>query len=440
MVLCPDSTEIIAGIIGFCAKHRIGVVPFGGGTGVVGGQVGGQGAPDGVRPIVLSLERMSRIRRVMPDENALITDAGVTLAEIQAEAAGVNRLFPLSLASEGSCQIGGNLATNAGGVQVLRYGNARDLCLGIEAVLPDGSILHGLKTLRKDNTGYDIRNLLIGAEGTLGIITGAVLKLFPRPGATVTAMLSTSGPASAIALLRHLQDQLGDNVTAFELIKRQGVEFLRGSPGFMDPLPGDPAWRVLVEVTGAAESGLEQRAEHVMSDAFARGFAQDGVIASSETQRQSIWAIRERQPEGNRRVGAVASHDIALPIGRIAEFIRRADEHVAAIFDRLRINCFGHLGDGNLHYNIFPPEGENAADHAHLRGELRAAIHDLVHAFDGSISAEHGIGRFKTDDLIRYGDPARLAAMRAIKRALDPYGIMNPGAVLRVADAEDPGS
>lgn len=426
VVLCPDSTETIAEIIRFCAKHRIGVIPYGGGTGVVGGQV----SPDGPLPVVLSLERMRKIRAVVPEENAIISDAGVTLTEICAAAEVADRFFPLSLASEGSCQIGGNLATNAGGVQVLRYGNARDLCLGIEAVLPDGSILHGLKTLRKDNTGYDLRNLLIGAEGTLGVITGAALKLFPRPGTTITAMLSVPSPEQAIMLLRRLQDRLGDNVTAFELIKQQGVGFLRNWPGFRDPLPGDPPWRVLAEVTGPADSGLEAHFELAMEEPFDRGLTGDGIIASSVAQRADLWSVRERLPEGNRRIGAIASHDIALPIARIPEFITRGDGCVATIHPRLRINCFGHIGDGNLHYNIFPPEGERAADHAHLRSELREAVHDLVHALGGSISAEHGIGRFKTAELVKYGDPAKLAAMRAIKQALDPYGIMNPGAVL----------
>lgn len=426
IVLCPGTTERVAEITRFCARHRIGIIPQGGGTGVVGGQL----SPDLPPGIVLSLERMDEIRAVLPEENALITDAGVTLSRIREAAEAADRLFPLSLASEGSCQIGGNLATNAGGVQVLRYGNARDLCLGIEAVLPDGSILHGLKTLRKDNTGYDLRNLLIGAEGTLGIITGAALKLFPRPGTTMTTMLSATGPETAITLLRMLQDRLGDNVTAFELIKEQGIAFLRSWPDFRDPLAGNPQWRVLAEVTGPAESGLEARFERAMADAFDQGLATDGVMAASESQREELWAIRERLPEGNRRIGAIISHDIALPIARIPEFITRGDRAVAAIHAALRVNCFGHLGDGNLHYNIFPQEGGRAADHAHLRPRLREAVHDLVHTLGGSISAEHGIGRFKVGELVKYGDPTRLAAMRAIKQALDPQGIMNPGAVL----------
>ncbi|HET7409215.1 MAG TPA: FAD-binding oxidoreductase [Paracoccaceae bacterium] len=430
LVLRPDSTDTIAAIVRHCAAHRIGIVPWGGGTGLVGGQVAPAETSGGALPVVLSLERMNRVRAVVPDENAMIVEAGVILQDVQAAAAEAGRLFPLSLAAQGSCRIGGNLSTNAGGVQVLRYGNARDLCLGLEAVLPDGSVLHGLKTLRKDNTGYDLRHLLIGAEGTLGIITAAALKLYPRPGATVTAMLAVPGPAEAVSLLRHLQERLGDNVTAFELINGIGVGFLRGWLDFTDPLPGDPPWRVLTEITGPAGSGLEARAEAAMADAFERGLATDGVVASSEAQRAAMWSIREHLPEGNRRTGSVSSHDISLPIGRIAEFLDKADDRIHAIERTLRVNSFGHMGDGNLHCNVFPAEGRRARDYDNIRASVRETVHDLVHELGGSISAEHGIGRFKTADLVKYGDPAKLSAMRAIKAALDPHGIMNPGAVL----------
>jgi FAD/FMN-containing dehydrogenase len=426
LVLRPDTTEAVAAIVRHCVARRIGIVPWGGGTGLVGGQV----APDGALPVVLSLERMNRIRAVVPDESAIIAEAGVILHDLQAAAVEAGRLFPLSLAAQGSCRIGGNLATNAGGVQVLRYGNARDLCLGLEAVLPDGSVLHGLKTLRKDNTGYDLRHLLIGAEGTLGVITAAALKIYPPPGATVTAMLDIPGPPEAVALLRHMQERLGDNVTAFELIKGTGLAFLRGWLDFVDPLPGDPPWRVLTEIAGPAGSELEARAEAAMADAFEKGFATDGALASSEAQRDAMWTIREHLPEGNRRTGSVSSHDIALPIGRIAAFLELADDRVSAIDPALRVNCFGHMGDGNLHYNVFPPEGRRHQDYDNIRARVRETVHELVHELDGSISAEHGIGRLKTADLVKYGDPAKIAAMRAIKAALDPHGIMNPGAVL----------
>ena len=426
-VLRPATTQEVSDIVRFCAKRRIGIVPHGGGTGLVGGHV----SLDGPLPIVLSTDRMNAIRAALPQENALVVEAGVILADVQAAADDMGRLFPLSLAAQGSCRIGGNLATNAGGVQVLRYGNARDLCLGIEAVLPDGSVLEGPKTLRKDNTGYDLRHLLIGAEGTLGIITAAALKLFPRPGQTVTAMLAVPSPSAAVELLGHVRDQLGDSITAFELIHATGVQFvLQVHPEAQDPLPGNPPWRVLAEIIGPSDSDLYERIEASLADAFEKGLATDGVVAQSEAQRQKMWWLRETIPEANRKIGSISSHDISVPIGRVAGFVAAGEETVIRIDPTMRTNCFGHLGDGNLHYNVFPPHGRSKDEFANRRSQVKEAIHDLVHAHGGSISAEHGIGRFKTGDLVRYGDPAKLAAMRAIKAALDPYGIMNPGAVL----------
>ena len=426
-VLRPATTQEVSDIVRFCAERRIGIVPHGGGTGLVGGHV----RPDGPLPIVLSTDRMNAIRAALPQENALVVEAGVILADVQAAADDMGRLFPLSLAAQGSCRIGGNLATNAGGVQVLRYGNARDLCLGIEAVLPDGSVLEGPKTLRKDNTGYDLRHLLIGAEGTLGIITAAALKLFPRPGQTVTAMLAVPSPSAAVELLGHVRDQLGDSITAFELIHATGVQFvLLVHPEAQDPLPGSPPWRVLAEIIGPSDSDLYERIEASLADAFEKGLATDGVVAQSEAQRQKMWWLRETIPEANRKIGSISSHDISVPIGRVAGFVAAGEETVARIDPAMRTNCFGHLGDGNLHYNVFPPHGRSKDEFANRRSQVKEAIHDLVHAHGGSISAEHGIGRFKTGDLVRYGDPAKLAAMRAIKAALDPSGIMNPGAVL----------
>lgn len=426
IVLRPASTEEVAAIVRHCAARRIGIVPHGGGTGLVGAQV----KPDGAVPVVVSLDRMTAIRAVIPEENALIVEAGCILQDVQAAAEAAGRLFPLSLAAEGSCRIGGNLATNAGGVQVLRYGNARDLCLGIEAVLPSGEILRGLKTLRKDNTGYDLRHLLIGAEGTLGIITAAALRLFPRPGATATAMLAVPGPDQAVALLHHLRDAMGDQVTAFELIHGTGVAFVRRFYARTDPLPGAPQWRVLVEVIGPADAGHDERVGAALVGAFDKGLADDGVVASSEAQRIAMWHLREAIPEANRKVGSVSSHDISLPIGRIAGFVSQGSAAIARIDADLVMNCFGHLGDGNLHYNVFPPEGRTRLEFADVAPRVKAAVHDLVAAHGGSVSAEHGIGRFKIADLEKYGDPAKLSAMRAIKSALDPAGIMNPGAVL----------
>ncbi len=426
-VLKPSSTGQVADVLKYCNAHRIGVVPYGGGTGLVGGQV----CPEPPRPVVLSLERMNRIRSVLPDDGAIVAEAGVLLSDLQAAAKAAGRLFPLSLAAEGSCRIGGNLATNAGGVQVLRYGNARDLCLGIEAVLADGSVLSGLRPLRKDNAGYDLRHLLIGSEGTLGVITAAALKLFPLPGETVTAMLAVPSPDAALALLHALRDRLGDGVTAFELIAAQSIRFLRQfHPERPDPLSSDPEWRVLLEVTGPEGAGVAGRAEAVLADLFDAGLAVDGIVAANGAQRAQMWWMRETIPECNRRVGAIASHDISLPLSRIGRFIAEARQAVAGFGAELRINCFGHAGDGNLHYNVFPPEGRNRTEFRDLRKPVMTAIHDLVHAHGGSISAEHGIGRMKTAELTKYGDPAKVSAMRAIKAALDPNGILNPGAVL----------
>ena len=400
-------------------------MPLGGGTGLVGGQV----MPSGPQPLILSMERMRAIRAIYPRENVVLAEAGCTLAEVQAAAEGVNRLFPLHIASQGSAQIGGNLATNAGGVNVLRYGNARDLCLGLEAVLPDGSIHHGLKRLRKDNTGYDLRHLLIGAEGSLGIITAASLKLFPRPVAEGAAILAVPGPEAALDLLALAQDRLAGMVSAFELIHRQGLDFLRETlPDVRQPFATPPEWMVLIDI-GLPE-GMDPQAALMALAETAGDLVTDGVIAQSEAQRAEFWALREAIPAGNRKIGAVSSHDISLPLSAIPEFISTAGPALAAI-GSFRVNCFGHLGDGNLHYNVFPMPGHARADHDHQREAIKTCVHDIVHAMGGSVSAEHGIGRLKTGDLERYGDPAKLAAMRAIKAALDPLGVCNPGAVLR---------
>ena len=427
LVARPRTTEEVAQIVRACAEARVGIVPWGGGTGLVLAQV----VPEGPAPLILSLERMRALRGIWPEEGLMIVEAGMTLAEVQAEAEKVGRLFPLSLASEGTARIGGNLATNAGGTAVLRYGNARDLCLGVEAVMPDGSVHHGLKRLRKDNTGYDLKNLLIGSEGTLGIITAATLRLFPRPAGVGTAAFAVKGPDEALTLLSRAQERTGGGVTSFELMSRQGLLFLdEVMPDLRQPFADRPEWMILAEI-GLPE-GLDP--ETILAELFeaaaADDLVSDGVIATSGAQAQALWDLRESLPHANRKIGAVASHDISLPLTEISVFLDRAGAAIKAIGD-LRVNCFGHLGDGNLHYNIFPPKGGNVADHRHLASMIQERVHDIVHDLSGSISAEHGIGRLKSADLERYGDPAKLAAMRAIKAALDPLGIMNPGAVLR---------
>ncbi|MGB3554762.1 MAG: FAD-binding oxidoreductase [Jannaschia sp.] len=429
LLLTPASTAEVARIVAAAAAAAVPIIPYGGGTGLVGGQVSG----DLSTPIILSLERMSRIRDVDPAENALVAEAGVILQNVQEAAAEADRLFPLTIAAQGSARIGGILSTNAGGVNVLRYGNARDLCLGLEAVLPDGSILRGLSPLRKNNTGYDLRHLLIGAEGTLGIITAATLKLLPRPVHTGAAMMAVRDPAAALDLLNLARDRIGEGVSAFELIDRTGLEFLAETmPEVRRPLE-DARWSVLIDLGLGASGDPETALEDLFAVAYEAGLVTDGTIAQSGQQRSEFWTLRESLPAANRKIGAVSSHDISVPLAAIPAFIAEGAEAIARI-GTFRINCFGHVGDGNLHYNVFPVPGRSRADHDSDRGAIKDAIHDLVQSHGGSVSAEHGVGRFKVGDLERYVDPTKLAAMRAIKTALDPKGIMNPGAVLRLAE------
>ncbi len=423
-VVSPASVGEVSALMAACYAAHVPVVPYSGGTGLVGGQI----VEDFV-PIVLSLARMKSVRGVYSDENVIEVDAGVILVDVQRAAEDVGRLFALSLASEGSARIGGLLATNAGGLNVIRYGNARAQCLGVEVVLPDGTIWNGMSRLRKDNTGYDLRDLMIGSEGTLGVITGASLRMMPRPAEDGTAMFVVDSPAAAVALLARAAERLGDVISGFELIHQQGFVFLDETDlEYRAPFSKPPEWCVLMKV------GLPhgQSAEQALEDVFeaAGELVSDGVIAQSQQQARDLWAIREMIPEANRRIGSVSSHDISVPISAVPDFIDRAPAILARIGE-FRINCFGHLGDGNLHYNVFPIRGRNRADHENQRVEIKAAIHNLVHELGGSVSAEHGIGRLKVKDLETYGDPAKLAMMRAIKDAIDPRGIMNPGAVLR---------
>ena len=420
----PRTTGEVSTILRACSEAHVGVVPYGGGTGLVGGQV----MPGQSAPLILSLERMNKVRAVYPLENVLVAEAGVILADVQAAAQSADRLFPLSLGAEGSARIGGNLSTNAGGVNVLRYGNTRDLCLGLEAVLPNGEVWNGLTRLRKDNTGYDLRNLLIGAEGTLGVITAAALKLFARPASVGTALMVVKDPDAALELLALARSEAGEGVSAFELIHRQGVAFVaQHLPDTRQPVEPAPEWMVLIEL------GLSRGADAVLEAVFVAGMeaglVSDGVIAQSDQQRGDIWRLREAIPEANKAVGSVASHDISLPLSALADFISEGTAKVKAL-GPFRVNCFGHLGDGNLHFNVFPPAGHDRSEYDHLRHEVSRQVHDLVVALGGSFSAEHGVGRLKVEELERYGDPTKLSAMRAIKQALDPHGIMNPGAVL----------
>ena len=433
LLVAPGSTAQVAQVIAAAAAARIGVVPYGGGTGLVGGQVLPASKTCTPAPLILSLGRMRQIRACYPEENVLVAEAGAVLAEVQQSAVDVDRLFPLSLASEGTAQIGGLLATNAGGVNVLRYGMARDQVLGIEAVMADGRIFNGLQRLRKDNTGYDLRHLLIGSEGTLGIITAASLKLVPRPQSEGTALLTVDSPSAALDLLGRAKGILGESISAFEMISGQGLRFLAEThPQMRQPWSSPPDWSILLHLGVSNGAGAEQAIEALFEQAS--DVIRDGVIAQSAQQAQDLWSLRETIPLANRAIGAICSSDISLPLSEIASFIAKMPVALARYGD-IRINCFGHLGDGNLHYNLFPAAGAAASDYRAMRADLQAEVHRLTHELGGSVSAEHGVGRLKVADIARFGDPVKLQLMRQIKDTLDPQGIMNPGAVLPLRDA-----
>ena len=426
-VACPGSVEEVSTILQAAQAARVGVVPYAGGTGLVAGQV----MPEGPLPLVLSVERLNRIRSIEPLGNVLVAEAGCILTEVQAAAEAAERLFPMSLGSEGSARIGGLLGTNAGGTGVLRYGTMRELALGLEVVLADGRVIHGLKRLRKNNMGYDIRHLMIGSEGTLGVITAAALRLFPRPARTGAALIVVPSPEAALRLLALAQARLGEGVSGFELIGGQGLHFLAEVlPQIRQPFAEPPEWLVLVDLGLVAALDPAAELEGLFEAAVEADLATDGVIAGSEAQRAAFWHLREAIPEANRKIGAVASHDVSLPLAALPAFIAEAGAALAAMGD-MRVNCFGHVGDGNLHYNIFPAPGRNRAAYDGLRDRVTETVHDLVHGFGGSVSAEHGVGRLKTGDLERYVDPVAVSVMRTIKSALDPAGILNPGAVLK---------
>jgi FAD/FMN-containing dehydrogenase len=427
-VALPDSTERVAAVVRLCAQHRIGVVPHAGNTSYCGAATPREGGEE----IVLSLRRLKRIRDVEPLNYSMTVEAGVVLAEAQRAAEAVDRLFPLSLGSEGSCQVGGNLSTNAGGTAVLRYGMMRDLVLGLEVVLPDGRVLDQLRALRKDNTGYDLKNLFIGAEGTLGIITAACLKLFPRPPAHATAIVALASVDAAVALLGSLRTALGDGVTTFELMPRIAVELaVRHVAGVQDPFVVPHPWYVLCEISlPQPDSDQAARLQQALAAALDEGAALDAALAQSDAQRESMWRLRERIPEAQTREGASLKHDIAVETPRVPEFVRAGGALVERHVPGARLIAYGHLGDGNLHFNVSPPPGVAAATFLAHEGALKRALHDLVASMRGTFSAEHGIGRLKVDELRRYEDPVALELMRRIKHALDPAGIMNPGKVL----------
>jgi FAD/FMN-containing dehydrogenase len=427
-VVRPASTEEVASVVKLCAQTRTEIVPQGGNTGLCGGAT-----PDGGGgQIILKLSRLNRVRAVDAVNNTITVEAGCVLANVQQAAADAGRLFPLSLAAEGSCEIGGNLSTNAGGTAVLRYGNARDLVLGLEVVLPDGQIWDGLRGLRKDNTGYDLKQLFVGAEGTLGIITAAVLKLYPQPRARATALVALASPAKALELLSHMQSVCGDRLTGFELMSAFCLSLVvKHYPSTRLPLAQVHAQYVLLELSDTANvASLDAVMQGALAEASAHGLVLDAAVAASEAQAEALWALRENIPEAEAREGRQAKHDISVPVSCIAEYIAVTDAALQLAFPGTRMLTFGHLGDGNLHYNVAPPvDGDEDAFMARV-AEVRRVVHDSVARFGGSISAEHGLGQYKREEILRYKSPLEMDLMRRIKAALDPQGIMNPGKVL----------
>ena len=423
----PSSTQETARVVALCSDLRIPLVPQGGNTGLVGGQT----PDDSGRQIILSLQRMNRVREIDPSANAMIAEAGVTLANAQAAAQEADRLFPLSLASEGTCTIGGNLSTNAGGVAVIAYGNMRDLVTGLEIVLADGRVMNGLSTLRKDNTGYDLKNLFVGAEGTLGIITAAALKLFPNPRSKATAFVGVADPAKALRLLEIARQFAGADVTSFELIPRIGLDFvLAHARGSRDPLSSSHAWYALVELSSQMATGVDETMTSILEAALEQGVIEDASIAASHEQRQAFWFLRESLSEVQRLEGGSIKHDVSVPVGATPEFLARAREAVDAFMPDARVVAFGHLGDGNIHFNVSQPIGADKAAFLARWEAMNEVVHRIVAQFHGSISAEHGIGQLKRELLKTTKDPVALDIMRALKSMLDPRGILNPGKVL----------
>jgi FAD/FMN-containing dehydrogenase len=430
-VVKPGSTQEVAAIVRIAREHGLAIVPQGGNTGLVGGQIPMGEASNEPPAIVLSLNRMTRIREVDTLTDTLTIEAGATLHAAQSAAEDAGRLFPLSLASEGSCTIGGNIATNAGGTAVLAYGNMRDLVLGLEVVLADGRIWNGLSKLRKDNTGYDLRHLFIGSEGTLGIVTAAVLKLFAQPRARATAFCAVPSPAIALSLLARTKANGAGTLTTFELMPRFGLDIvLKHVAGTRDPLAEVHPWYVLIEITSSADAALEAGLSSVLEAASDAGDVLDAVIATSLDQRAAFWRLREAMSETQRLEGGSIKHDIAVPVASVPAFLAEASAAVLKLIPDARPLPFGHLGDGNIHFNISQPVGADKAAFLARWGEVNAIVHGIVASYHGSVSAEHGIGRLKRGLLAKVKDPVAYDMMRAMKRTLDPDGLFNPGAVL----------
>jgi FAD/FMN-containing dehydrogenase len=430
MVLRPGSVEEVSAILKLASETGTAIVPQTGNTGLVGGQTPRENSAD----IILSLERMNRIRDIDPVANVMVVDGGCILAEVQKAAEEHGRLFPLSLGSEGSCRIGGNLSTNAGGTAVLAYGNMRQLCLGLEVVLPTGEIWNGLRRLKKDNTGYDLRDLFIGAEGTLGIITGAVLKLFPQPLGHQVAFAGIASVEDALTLFKNASSLCGPALTGFELMPRIGVEFtVRNIDGVRDPLEGPHPWYVLIDIsTSDSAETAERMMTTLLEQGFEAGLVQDATIASSQAQQAAIWHMRESMSDAQKPEGGSIKHDVSVPVSQIPEFMHEAEQAVMTAMPGARICAFGHMGDGNIHYNISQPVGADKAEFIARWREINHIVHGLVLKHEGSISAEHGIGQLKRDELAKVRPEIEIELMRRIKRSFDPAGIMNPGKVVVV--------
>jgi FAD/FMN-containing dehydrogenase len=429
LVVRPASTAEVSAVVRICAEAKLPIVPQGGNTGLVGGGV----PPEDGHNIVLALGRINRIRAIDPVNFTMTVEAGCILADLHQAAAEADRLFPLSLGAEGSCQIGGNLSTNAGGIAVLRYGNTRELTLGLEVVLPDGRIWDGLRGLRKDNTGYDLKQLFIGGEGTLGIITAATIKLFPRPREVETAFLGLGRVEHAMSLFAKARAATADQLTAFELIPRAALELaLPVVPGTLDPLEAPYPWYVLLEMSSSeSESGIRGLLERLLGQALEEGLVGDGVIAESGAQAKELWRIREAIVEAQNYSGSI-KHDVAVPVSRVAEFINRATLLVTERLPGIRPMAFGHVGDGNIHFNLTQPEGADRQAYLARWQEFNDIVHGVVHELEGSISAEHGVGRLKRDEITHYKSPVEIELMRRVKRAFDPGNIMNPGKLVSV--------
>ena len=425
LVLRPASTEEVAEILRICNETGTKVVPQGGNTGLVGGSIPFESGDE----IVLSLSRMNRVRDLDPLNDTITVEAGCILADVQAAADEAERLFPMRIASEGTCQIGGNLSTNAGGTAVLRYGNMRDLVLGLEVVLPDGRIWDGLRGLRKDNTGYDLKQLFVGAEGTLGVITAAVLKLYPKPADQQVAFAAIPGPRAAVELLSLAKAISGGQVTGFEIMPRLGLELvLESLPDSRDPFGDAHPWYVLMEMSSGEGGGALREA---METALARGFEKelvaDAVIAESEAQAQQLWALREGLSEAQKLAGGSIKHDVSIPVPKMPDFIERADRALQDVIPGFRSLAFGHIGDGNVHYNPLQPEGADKEAYLGRWQAVADVVHGIVHEMGGSISAEHGLSRLKREEVLRYKSEVEMDLMASIKRTLDPNNIMNPG-------------